>query len=162
MLGYESPTRRGDGFLTEPEPQFVNMPVHTGKWMSELYAEQGLDLFSGGAAGFGVVKGEVQKGSGGASGGANPGYDGNSGYGNSNMYQENNSGYGSSDISGYSSTNNGYENNNNFDNDNNDQYGYGGYSSPQQANNNGYGSNNYGGYQNGGGSFDRFGPPQGY
>ena len=157
MLGYESPTRRGDGFLTEPEPQFVNMPVHTGKWMSELYAEQGLDLFSGGAVGFGVVKGEVQRGGGNGGGGnsgsfdnrntggyqLSPGYgmDNNGGYDNGHGYSENEN--------SSSSRNMGYANND-------------GYASSNS--NNGYvGNNNNGGYANGG-SFGRFGetPPQGY
>lgn len=144
MLGYESPTRRGDGFLTEPEPQFVNIPIHTGKWMSELYAEQGLDVFSGGAAGYGVVKGEVEKGGGrgGGDGGTNPGYGSN---GANNGYQDS-PGYGND--AGYA--NNGYDN------------GYGN-NNPGYPSNNGYGNNGYGGYQSGG-SFDRFGqtPAGGY
>ena len=160
MLGYESPTRRGDGFLTEPEPQFVNMPVHTGKWMSELYAEQGLDLFSGGTAGFGVVKGEMQRGGGSGNSGsfgnvnaggyqANSGYDmdNNGGYENGNVY------YGGDN----SDSSIGYSNNDGYNGSGN------GYSSSNR--NNGYvGNNNRGGYPNNGGSFGRFGdtPPQGY
>ena len=166
MLGYESPTRRGDGFLTEPEPQFINMPVHTGKWISQLYAEQGLDVFSGGAAGYGVVKGEIQRGGGG--GASSPGYGSNSAYGNnSNGYQDksgfgNDGGYTNYDEYGGSNANSNSYDNSGYGNSN----GYGNNDSGYAKNNrfgnsNGYGNN--GGYQTGG-SVDRFGstPPGGY
>ena len=151
MVGYESPNRRGDSFLTEPEERYKNIKVHTGKWISELYMEQGLDVFSGGNVGYGAVKGEVQKGRGQGSGASSStGYGGNNGYENSNEYQAENS-Y----ESGYNGNSNGYSGD------------YNSYDNGSYSNSGGYGTNNYNGEQrNGGnyGSFDRFGqtPAGGY
>lgn len=151
MIGYESTNRRGDSFLTEPEERYKNIKIHTGKWISELYMEQGLDVFSGGSVGYGAIKGEVEKGRGGGTGASSSsGYGGSNGYGNSNEYQVNN-GYGS----GYSGNSNGYPSYHG-------SYGNGSYDIDSYSNSDGYVNNNYNGGQRSGGtsgSFDSFGQP---
>eukprot|EP00804_Cyclotella_cryptica_P010359 CCRYP_012259-RA/>CCRYP_012259-RA protein AED:0.02 eAED:0.02 QI:156/1/1/1/0/0/2/469/661 len=104
MLGYESPTRRGEGFLTAPDPSYADQPIHYGKWISELYAEQGLDVLSGGMEGFGVVMGEMRKGGdfGGRNAAAPGGGGGGGGYGNgSSMGYGGDAGYGNGNNNGY-------------------------------------------------------------
>jgi hypothetical protein len=159
MLGYDSPHRRGDSFLSEPDPQFVGQPIHYGKWMSELYLEQGVDLLSGGMEGFGAIMGEMQRGGsgGGAASGAGaagasspgPGYaTSNDGYRSSagSSYATNNDGYARS---GYAVSNDGY-----------------GSSSSGNGSNSGYGNSNSGyssgGYESGAGGGFRGAPPGGY